>query len=86
MMSTLEAEALATLQEAERLLDWLAPESADRQVIASLVADLRDLCAGLLDGGAIAGPSLARARETIYAAQAHLRILRSRHERADAAT
>ena len=84
-MSTLAAEALATLQEAERLLDGLTATSADHDVIAALVADLRDLCAGVGDDG-FAAVSLARARETIYAAQAHLRILRSRLERADAAT
>lgn len=85
MMSTLAAEALATLQEAERLLDGLPADSADRPAIAGLAADLRDLCAGIADSH-LAAPSLASVRETIYAAQAHLRILRSRQERADAAT
>lgn len=80
MMSTLAAEALATLQEAERLLGSLPAASSDHDAAAVLAADLRDICDGAGGNGGLAGPSLARARETIYAAQAHLRILRSRHE------
>ncbi|MBI3752071.1 MAG: hypothetical protein HY263_10520 [Chloroflexi bacterium] len=80
---TLVTEALATLQEAERLLGSLPDASSDHDAVALLAADLRDLCDSANGNGSLAGSSLALARETIYSAQAHLRILRSRHPRED---
>jgi hypothetical protein len=81
MMSTLATEALATLQEAERLLAALRPTSPDYEATALLAADLRDICATLTDTLHAAGANLARAREIVYGAKAHLRIIRARQER-----
>jgi hypothetical protein len=91
-MSSLELEAVAALQEAERLLAILPLGSPERDAVELTAADLRDLCGRLgihphlngNDGGSVAGSSLAQARETVYVAQAHFRLLRARLERVDA--
>ena len=84
MMSPLATEALATLQEAERLLATLRPASPDYDATVLLVADLRDICATLTDTRHASGANLARAREIVYGAQAHLRIIRARQDRSGA--
>jgi hypothetical protein len=81
MLSTLATEALATLDEAERLLAALLPGTPDHESVALLTADLRELCASLTDTHGSASANVARARETIYGAQAHFRIIRARQER-----
>jgi hypothetical protein len=81
MLSTLATEALATLDEAERLLATLSPGTPDHESLALLTADLREICATLTDPHGSASANVARARETIYGGQAHVRIIRARLER-----
>ena len=90
-MSSLELEAVAALQEAERLLAVLPFGSPDRDAVALTAADLRELCERLglhpqrtANGNGSAAASLAQAREVVYVAQAHFRLLRARLERVDA--
>ena len=81
MLSTLATEALATLEEADRLLATLSPDSSDHESVALLRSDLREICASLTDSHGSPSANLSRARETIYGAQAHFRIIRARQER-----
>lgn len=80
-MSTLVTEALETLQEVERFLASLPRTSPDHDAAALLAADLQDICDTLADSATPAVSNVAGARELVYGAQAHLRILRSRRER-----
>jgi len=57
------------------------PGTPDHESVALLTADLRELCATLTDTHGSASANVARARETIYGAQAHFRIIRARQER-----
>jgi hypothetical protein len=81
MLSTLATEALATLEEAERLLAALPPGTPDHESVALLALDLREICARLADTHGSASANVARARETIYGARAGFRVIRTRQER-----
>jgi hypothetical protein len=75
-MSTLGEEAVATLREAERLVRLLPIASKDREAAEDIAAELREICRQLAD----IAPSTARGvRETVYGAQALLRVIAGRH-------
>jgi hypothetical protein len=71
MLSTLATEALATLEEAERLLAALPPGTPDHESVALLALDLREICARLTDTHGSAS----------YGARAGFRVIRTRQER-----
>ena len=76
-MSAITEEAVATLRDAERLIARLPAASKDREAAEDILAELRDICAQLVDGSA---PTTARGiRESVYGAQALLRVIAGRH-------
>jgi hypothetical protein len=76
-LSNLADEVMAALHEAERLAAALPPGSTDHQTAADLAAELREICDQLNDAEVQTG--VAGARQAVYAAQALLRVLASRH-------
>jgi hypothetical protein len=75
-VSTVLEDAMAALHEAERLVASLPPESAEHQTAVDLAAELREVCDQLND---VDGPArVAGARQTVYAAQALLRVIAGR--------
>jgi hypothetical protein len=83
-MSNLADEVMAALHEAERLVASLPAGSPERQTAFDLAAELQELCDRLNDVSLPAG--VAAARQSVYAAQALLRVLAGRQDHARAGT